>query len=273
MNYLSVLNLTKEPFSTSPDPSFFFRSSEHLSALNRLEIAIRLKRGLSIILGDVGTGKTTIARALLQIFHEEPQYVFHMILDPDFRSEYQFLSHLTKLFGVSPFFRSSIDHRDSIEKYLFEKCVEEEKTVVLVIDEGQKLKLPDLEILRILLNYETNDRKLLQLVILAQLEFLPKIKRVKNFLDRVCLKYILKPLSEEETTEMIYFRLHQAGFPNGKDLFMPGALRRIYEYTQGYPRQITLICHNCLEHLVMSQNRLITEKFMEGLLMEEVLWQ
>src|SRR3989338_4839489 len=190
MSYLAALKLEREPFSTSPDPAFFYRSKEHYTALNRLEIAIRLRRGLSLILGDVGTGKTTLSRALLQSFYGEEDFVFHLILDPVFKSEYQFWAHLTKLFGISPFFRSTLDHREAMEKYLFQKCVEQQKTVILIIDEGQKLTQPHLEVLRTLLNYETNEYKMLQLVILAQVELLPRIKRVRNFMDRVSLKYM-----------------------------------------------------------------------------------
>ena len=101
MSYYTELGLTKEPFSTSPDPAFFFRSSSHAQALARLEIAIRLRRGLSLILGEVGTGKTTLARTLLANFPQEDGFSFHIVLDPSFESEYQFLLHLSRILGYS----------------------------------------------------------------------------------------------------------------------------------------------------------------------------
>ena len=269
MSYYHTLHLEKEPFSTSPDPQFFYRSSEHNTALQRLEISIRLKRGLSLILGDVGTGKTTLSRALIQSFAGEENYLFHMILDPSYKSEFQFLSNLTKVFGVKPEFRSTLDYKDAIEKYLFQKGVDEHKTIVLLIDEGQKLSHTFLEILRTLLNYETNEYKLLQLVLLAQMELLPRIKRVKNFLDRVSLKYIINPLDERETKEMIEYRLAQAGFNSGRKLFTDGAVKLIYDYTAGYPRKISILCHNALEVLVMKEKSIIDQSVMRGVIAQE----
>ncbi len=273
MTYFTSLNLTKEPFSTSPDPSFFYRSVEHSTALNRLEIAIRLKRGLSLILGDVGAGKTTLLRALLQSFHDEEEYIFHMILDPDFKSEDELLSHLTQLFGVTPFFRSAIDYRDSIEKYLLHQYTEKQKTVVLMIDEGQKLSLPVLEILRTLLNYETNEQKLLQLVIMGQMELLPRVTRLANFMDRVTMKYILNPLDEFETGQLIFFRLRQAGFEDENSFFTKSAIRKIYDYTQGYPRQIAKICHNAMERIATDDQRIVTEDLVEQLILQDKQWK
>ncbi len=272
MSYYTVLGLTKEPFSTSPDPDFFFRSSSHAQALTRLEIAIRLRRGLSLILGDVGTGKTTLARTLLSNFPQEDGFAFYMILDPSFESEYQFLLHLSRMFSVPAAFKSTLDCREAIEHHLFQSGVTEGKTTVLMIDEGQKLSLDMLENLRVLLNYETNEFKLLQVVIFAQMELLGRIRRIKNFIDRVALKYIINPLSAQETEEMIQFRLLSAGLPNGQTLFAREAIQIIHRFTQGYPRQISLLCHNALEALVMQEKRMVDEPILQELIRDESRW-
>ena len=272
MSYYTVLGLAKEPFSTSPDPAFFFRSSSHMQALTRLEIAIRLRRGVSLILGDVGTGKTTLARTLLANFPREDGFTFHMILDPSFDSEYQFLLHLSRLFGVRASGKSTLDYREAIEHHLFQSGVNEGTTTVLMIDEGQKLSLDMLEHLRVLLNYETNEFKLLQVVIFAQMELLGRVRRINNFIDRAALKYIINPLSEQETAEMIQFRLRLAGLPEGCTLFSPEAVAAIHRATQGYPRQISLLCHNALETLVMHEQSLVNEGFIQELIHHESRW-
>lgn len=269
MSYYETLNLRKEPFSTSPDPEFFYRSSAHNTALQRLEIAIRLRRGLSLILGDVGTGKTTLSRILIQLFGQDDNFVFHMMLDPSYKSEFQFLYSLTKMFNVIPVFRSTLDYKEGIERYLFQKGVDENKTIVLIIDEGQKLTPTFLENLRTLLNYETNEFKLLQLIILAQMEILPRIKRIKNFYDRVILKYIINPLDENETRQMIDFRLRQAGLPPDARLFTDEALRMLHERSLGYPRKISILCHNALEALVMHDKRVVDEELMKKVIEQE----
>ncbi len=269
MSYFEALGLKKEPFSTSPDPDFFYRSSEHNTALHRLEIAIRLRRGLSVILGDVGTGKTTLSRTLLQSFDGEDNYIFKLILDPTYKSEFQFLSSLTKMFGVKPNFRSTLDYKEAIEQYLFKKGVDENKTIILLIDEGQKLSHSFMEILRTLLNYETNEYKLLQLIVLAQVELLPRIKRIKNFYDRITMKYTINPLDEKEMAEMIRYRLHKAGLAPGRELFSEDGLKAIYQYTQGYPRQISVFSHNALEYIVMNDKDIVDARIVDKLIARE----
>jgi len=270
MSYFKVLGLEKEPFSTSPDPEFFYHSTSHDTALKRLEIAIRLRRGLCLILGDVGTGKTTLSRTLLNTFKDENDFIFHMILDPNFKSEFQFLLSLVKMFDIVPAFKSTLDFKEALEKYLFQKGVDENKTIVLLIDEAQKITPENLEVLRTLLNYETNEYKLLQLVIMAQVELLPRIRRIRNFMDRIALKYTINPLDEFETKEMIEFRLRKAGYNNQNSLFTDEAIRLIYQHTQGYPRRIAMLCHDALETAVMKEHLEINADIINKLMLEEI---
>jgi len=193
-----------------------------------------------------------------------------MILDPSFKSEFQFLLHLVKMFDIVPEFKSTMDFKEALEKYLFQKGVEENKTIVLLIDEGQKITQENLEVLRTLLNYETNEYKLLQLIIMAQVELLPRIKRIRNFIDRVALKYTINPLDENETKEMIEFRLKQAGFQGYKSLFSIEAIKLIYQQTQGYPRKISMLCHDALETAVMKESQIIDEQIIRSLIASEV---
>lgn len=274
MSYYTTLGLNKEPFSTSPDPDFLYRSHLHNTALQRLEISIRLRRGLNLILGDVGTGKTTLARSLLKdLSSDHNGFDFHIMLDPSHKTEYQFLSSLAKMFGVNPAQRSTLDIKEAIEQYLFEQGVEKNRTTVFLIDEGQKLTISMLEILRTLLNYETNEYKLLQIVIFGQIELLDRIKRVKNFIDRVSLKYLINPLDEEETRQMIEFRIRQAGYFQDNGLFTEGAVKLIYIHTGGYPRKISIICHQALEYIVMRDLKTVDEAVINAIIKEESIWQ
>ena len=100
MSYFKVLGFAKEPFSTSPDPEFFYLSKEHETALTNLLIELRLKRGLAVILGDVGTGKTTLSRKLIQEIKKREDFTFHIILDPSFENEHLFLSSLVRNFEI-----------------------------------------------------------------------------------------------------------------------------------------------------------------------------
>lgn len=276
MSYYKALGLEKEPFSSSPDPAFFFLSKEHKAALCRLQVAIKLKRGLSIIMGDVGTGKTTLSRKLARVLNEDDDVIFHMVLNPYFKTDLQFLSRLAGLFHIElPADSSELDYMEAIERYLFRAGVERQKTVVLLIDEAQILPDFVLEILRILLNYETNEYKILQLVLVGQMELLPRISRISNFWDRITMKYVINPLGEEEVSRMIDFRLKEAGFQGVESLFSKGAIKLIWAHTQGYPRKLALFCHNALESLVMYDRKIVDEDIVIKLMASDVrpvLW-
>ncbi|MCK5707085.1 MAG: AAA family ATPase [Candidatus Aureabacteria bacterium] len=268
MSYYEILGFHKEPFSTSPDPSFFCNIPEHRIILSRMEIAVRQKRGLMVVVGDIGLGKTTITRKLVQNFNEEGSYLFHLILNPAFSSEFQFLNTLIKMFKINKIRRSTVDYRQAIQDYLYEMGIEKKKTIVLIIDEGQKLSHEVLEILRIFLNYETNEYKLLQLIILAQMEIMPKIEKMRNFTDRICFKYVLKPVTIEETKNIINFRLHQAGLENGRKLFTESAIEKIYNSTGGYLRRIIALAHNSLERIIMEEKEIVDDIIIDKIIKE-----
>jgi len=278
MSYFKVLGFEKEPFSTSPDPEFFYLSKEHETALTNILIDLRLKRGLSVILGDVGTGKTTLSRKLIQELKSRDDFIFHMVLDPSFESEELFLTSLLRNFEISLPDSASItvlDLRELLERFLFQKGVSENKTVVLIVDEAQKLSDISLELLRIFLNYETNEFKLLQLILLGQLELYSRIMSIPNFFDRISFKYTLNPLAFDEAREMIAFRIKQAGYKANMHIFLDDAIKEIYEYSRGYPRQITMFCHKALKTLVLKNKFVVDSEIVRELIDEELKlgWQ
>lgn len=266
-----MLGLDKEPFSTSPDPALFFQAKDHKAALYRVLIALRLRRGLSLVLGDVGTGKTTLSRRLFQIISEDKSFDFHLILNPVFDGEKALLVKLMELFhpAVPREGFSASDYLDALEKKILEVTLKEKKTVVILIDEAQKLDRASLEILRTLLNFETNEHKLVQIVLMSQMELLPKIIGLRNFWDRIALKYILNPFDLDETKEMIRFRLRQAGYKARSPLFAENALEPIHVHSEGYPRRITALCHNLLERIVMDNKTVVDRGVVERVVAEE----
>ena len=272
MSYYRVLGLDREPFSTSPDPAFFYQSQEHRAALASLLIEFRLKRGLSVILGDIGTGKTTLGRKLVQMLRERKQFLFHMVLDPTFPSEDLFFSSLIRTLGIGVATPAPtlVDYREVLERFLFQKGIQDQQTVVLIIDEAHKLNTLSLEALRILLNYETNEAKLLQLVLLGQLELLPLLTGMPNLMDRISFRRTLRPFDLAETRRMIQFRLQEAGYRSRLALFTEEAMETIYEHSEGYPRRIAMLCHKVLRVLVMQRGRAVDRALVEALIHEEL---
>jgi general secretion pathway protein A len=264
MDYFNILNMQREPFSNSPDPDLFYLSGQHERCLQRMELAIRLCRGLSVVIGEVGTGKTTLCRELIRRLSPAPDdgrrddsadnstISTHLILDPSFRSPLEFLLAASRLFGLAEEKRSEWQLKEQIKNFLFRRGVEAGGVVVLVIDEGQKLPLYCMEILREFLNYETNERKLLQIVIFAQEEFRQTLKKRANFTDRINEIFSLGPLSFLETRKLIRFRLARAGRDGAlPPLFTLSGYWAVHRATGGYPRKIITLCHQVVLSLII----------------------
>ncbi|MFO8032548.1 MAG: AAA family ATPase [Desulfohalobiaceae bacterium] len=257
MDYYKLLNLSREPFSNSPDPELFFRSSRHAACLQKLEIALRLRRGLCVVSGEVGTGKTTICRHLLRTTAGDDSLQMHLILDPSFDNEPEMLSTINSMFNgpdQAAQCESTWQHKEMIKDYLFYQGVDKQKTIALVLDEGQKLTPAGAEILRELLNFETNEQKLLQIIIFAQMEIDQLLEKMPNFADRISLYHQLLPLSRKETALFIKYRLDRScADPKAqkKVYFTRRALHLVHSMTGGYPRKIINLGHNILLTLII----------------------
>ncbi len=275
MEYYELLGLKVEPFNLAADPYFFYPSKEHKECLERMEISVRLRQGLNIILGDIGTGKTTLMETLKTLLSKDPseRFIIRTVYDPSFKSEFQFLSKLLSMYDIKATMRSTLGYKEHVKNFLFEKGVNDDKIVILVIDEGQKLTPTFLEVLRVFLNYQTPDFFLINIIIFAQMEFLPKVRKKRSFLDRAVVSYVLNPLNLIDTRKMIEYRLERAGFPgDSKKLFTDQAYEAIFRYSKGKPRQICKICKNAIMSLVLQgkENELISHDIIEKIVASEV---
>lgn len=258
MEYYQILNFKKEPFSNSPEPEFLFQSPQHTTCLQMLELAVRLRRGLNVVIGDVGTGKTTLCRKLIQDFSlieaDSSEIETHLLLDPALASTQEFLQTVAVLLGIRDFDSKQDEWhlKERIKNYLFHKGVDEGKIVVLIIDEGQKIPEACIEVLREFLNYETNSQKLLQIIIFAQNEFQVTLKKHHNLTDRVNFLYYLKPLNFSQMKAMIDYRISKAREDEiSQSVFSFWGLALIYASTGGYPRKIVSLCHQAILMLII----------------------
>ena len=269
MDYYKLFNLEKEPFSNTPDPDFFYRSTMHTKCLMDLEIALRLRRGLCIVHGKVGTGKTTLCRQMIRILADNDEIRMHFVLDPNFDSPERFAIAISEMLcgpDKTNACKTIGDHREMIKQSLFEAGVDQGKIIILVIDEAQKLPGACIEFLRELLNYETNEHKLLQIVLFAQSEIEDLLAAHPNFEDRVAFYHHLGPLSRSDTAKLIRFRLQKAAGQAKQavgPVFTARGIARIHHLTGGYPRKIIHLTHNILLLLIIKGKNRVTPSIVE----------
>src|SRR3954462_4153938 len=165
--YLKFYGLKEEPFSTVPSPRYVFLTDVHSTALEKTAFVVGAKKGLATVFGETGTGKSSLARLLHQKFLDYG-FISTLITNPSYPTPNSFLRTIAQEFGTTRTDKSFKGMLDIFKEYLYEQALEQNKTVVLTTDEPQPPKPPLIEVLRQLVNYETNDRKLLQLVLFAQ---------------------------------------------------------------------------------------------------------
>ena len=233
---LESFDLAENPFSVSPNPRYYYLSDLHRRILAKVDYVVENRQGLTVIYGDVGTGKTSLARLLVDRLAEKNHVVF--ITNPDFKSEMHMVKAVSSEFGLAPK-RSLFAQMEVLQAYLIEMYAEG-KNPVLIIDEAQLLRGKQFEIIRQLSNFETNDTKLLQIILAGQLELKNKLRMKKALMSRIVTASTLQTFSRDEMAAMILFRLKVAG-SNGK-IFPSDSLHRVYEHSQGIPREAIKLC-------------------------------
>ncbi len=237
--YLNYFGLSESPFNITPNPRFLFRTTGHGEALDHLTYGITQHRGFVLLTGDVGSGKTTLCRALLEQLGSH-DYATALILDPCL-TETQMLRAILHELGLADARGDRLALRERLNRHLLDQRAED-REVVLVIDEAQHLSIAQLEHLRLLSNLETFDRKLLQIVLSGQPELGTRLTdpRMRQLRQRITVRYHLGPIAREEADGYIRHRLRVAG-ANGHPSFDSDAIDRIHAHASGIPRLVNAL--------------------------------
>lgn len=243
--YLDYFKLKEEPFNLTPDPDYLFLSESHQEALARIQFGIERHKGFIVLTGEVGSGKTTVVRTYMQ--NHPPDQKIALIVNTKVTSK-NLLQNICKDFGIKADYHKL--SKDGILNLLYDFILKNSFygiNLVVIIDEAHDLGIQQLEEVRLLTNLETNTQKLLQVVLVGQPELwdllnMPELRALKQ---RIHVQYHLKPLTFAETQKYILFRLKKAGY-QGKGLFTPEAIQKIYQISGGIPRVINVVCSNAM---------------------------
>ncbi len=246
----------KLPFSLTPDPSFFFLSKKHSEVARSIYSGLIQNRGVFVLSGEVGTGKTLTSRVLIdklsKNFHIA--YILNPFLDP-----HGIVKNIADEFGIKAHVQKLDALMTQIHFFLIESMKKEGRGAIIFVDEAQHLKDESLEMIRILSNLETSNKKLLQFVLVGQQELLKKLskKNLRQLAQRVAIKALLSPLDLSETYDYIFYRIRQAGGV-GKIEFNKISIFSIYKLTRGYPRSINILMDNILS-LATAENKKVID--------------
>ncbi len=263
--YMDFYYLNEAPFSITPDPDFLYFSHTHKQVIEKILYGISNHMGFILLTGEVGTGKTTICRALLDRLNKQAHLVY--IINPSLTGKELISSILDDLGIPYPEHASKKDLIHHLNRFLLETA--NKKTVVIIVDDAQTMPIDALEDLRLLSNLETDKEKLLQLLLIGQPEFLEMLEHAKlrQLKQRLSINCRLVYLEREEVNGYISRRLFVAG-NHGQIRFSPQAVKRITKASQGIPRLINKICDHALTAAYVGNEFVITSKHVKTALRE-----
>jgi general secretion pathway protein A len=236
--YEAYWELTEPPFDNSPNPRFFYLSPEHEEALVRLVYTVRHRKGCGMLTGEYGCGKTTLSRALIQRLEAE-RYEIGLLTNPRWDAV-DFLREVLYQLGVETAERSKPELLHLLHDLFFRNFRDGRDTVVIV-DEAQLLEDASLfEELRLLMNFQTDDRFLVTVLLIGSPELRAKIRALKHLDQRIAIRYHLNALDYAHTAAYVAHRLRMAG--RTRPLFTEDAIQLIFDFTRGTPREINNVC-------------------------------
>lgn len=242
--YCEFFGFAEKPFTITPNPRFIFLSKNHKEVFAHLLYGVRSHCGFIEITGEVGTGKTTALRTLLNQLESE-SYRLAFIFNPSL-SALELLRSINAEFGIESTVRSAGELLSALYNFLLRENAAG-RTVVLVIDEAQNLQPAVLEQIRMLSNLETETDKLIQIILVGQPELGAMLERteLRQLSQRITVRYHLRPMDFDDARAYIGHRLEVAGSRTA-GLFTPRAMKRIFRYSRGYPRLINILCDRSL---------------------------
>jgi type II secretory pathway predicted ATPase ExeA len=236
--YESYWGLTEAPFDNSPNPKFFYLSPEHEEALVRLVYTVRHRKGCGMLTGDYGCGKTTLSRALVQRLEAE-RYEIGLLTNPSWTAV-DFLREVLYQLGVETVEKSKPELLHLLND-LFFRNFQAGRDTVLIVDEAQLIGDDAVfEELRLLMNFQTDERFLVTVLLIGSPELLPTVRRLKHLDQRISIRYHLNTLDQQHTANYVAHRLKMAG--QARPIFTAAAVRRIFDVTRGTPREINNLC-------------------------------
>jgi general secretion pathway protein A len=262
--YKAFFQLTRNPFDLTPDPACFVPTTRHNETLASLYYGVRRHKGFVVVTGEVGTGKTLLLRCLLRLLEESKDvayaYLFHNSLSPN-----EFLQYILLDFGLPASGKNKTEMLFELSQFLVSRNTRQ-MTTVLIVDEAHHLSKELLEEIRLLSNLETFDDKLLQIILVGQPELDEKLDSVslRQLKQRIALRTQLGPLSLEETRKYIDHRLQVAGADLSRvTLFPDTTVKKIFDYSKGFPRLINTVCENSLITAYARQEQSVTPNIID----------
>jgi len=258
--YNEYFGFDKMPFNTTPDSRFFFPSSKHAEALASLIYAVSERKGFVVITGEVGAGKTTVCRMLLNRI--EPNTKVVLITNTNITSD-EILEIVCQQLGMDSSGKDKARRIQMLNSYLLEQLTQG-AAVLLIIDEAQNLSSEVLEEVRMLSNLETEREKLLQVLLLGQPELRRRLHlpELKQFRQRIVVTYHLSSLNLQETIQYVFYRLKVAGGMD-KVKFTRRAINEIFEFSKGIPRLINILCDSALLSCFVRDVKVVSQRIVE----------